>query len=117
MDLESLQARIEAFADERDWSQFHTPRNLVLALLGEMGELAEIFQWAHDSEISESWIQEHRDELSDELADVFIYLVRLSQILGVDLADAAMAKIERNESRYPADLARGNAKKYTQLGD
>ena len=117
MKIDELSAAVASFADARDWTQFHTPRNLLLALTGELGELSEIFQWVSDVEISPEWIEEHHSAISDELADVFIYLIRLSQVLEIDLTQAAAAKIARNEVRYPADLARGNARKYTQLGE
>ena len=117
MSIEDLRAQIRDFVDARDWSQFHTPRSLLLALTGEVGELSEIFQWTNDSAMTTEWIEEHREDFSDELADVFIYLIRLSDVLDVDLTQAAVDKIKRNEERYPAKLARGNAKKYTQLGD
>ena len=115
--MSELTKAIASFADARDWTQFHTPRNLLLALTGEVGELSEIFQWVPDTEVSAEWVQEHHSAISGELADVFIYLIRLSQVLGIDLIQAAAVKLVQNEDRYPVDLARGNAKKYTRLGE
>jgi dCTP diphosphatase len=99
--FDALQARIREFARERDWEQFHTPKNLAMALSGEVGELLEIFQWL-TPEQSEAVMQGSRaDDVEDELADVLIYLFRLSDVLGVDLETAAGAKLTRNEQRFP----------------
>lgn len=115
-DLQELSARIEAFAERRDWAQFHTPRNLTLALVGEVGELAAELQWLTDDEVAAALDDEHkRSRIEDELADVMIYLLRLADRCGVDLGEAAHAKITRNETRYPADLARGSAAKHSDL--
>ena len=114
--LDGLRARIDCFADERDWRQFHTPRNLVMALVGEVGELAGTMQWLTDDEVLRGLSEpELRRQVADELADVLIYLVRLADVCGVDLLWEADAKIDRNEQRYPPQLARGRAAKYTHL--
>ena len=116
MTLAHLQASLRDFAAERDWQQFHTPKNLVMALAGEVGELTEIFQW-----LSEDASRQVMDdgqtarEVRDELADVFGYLLRLADVLEVDLASALEAKIERNGIRYPVTTSRGSALKYTRL--
>ena len=110
--LENLTAALREFAGERDWDQFHTPKNLVMALVGEVGELIEHFQWLTPNESTEVMGDEARARLiAAELADVFIYLVRLADILGVDLLDAADAKLEANARRYPAERVRGSADK------
>lgn len=90
------------FADARDWHQFHTPKNLVMALAGEVGELTALFQWLTPEE-SVKWQDDPAlaENVRDELADVMIYLVRLADVLGVDLLEAAEAKIDRNELRFP----------------
>jgi len=111
-DLAALTARIRRFAAERDWEQFHTPKNLTMALAAEVGELIEQFQWLTDAQSSEL-TPAQRTAVSDEIADVFIYLVRLCDVVGVDLHRAALAKIEINEGRYPAERVRGSAKKYS----
>lgn len=116
LDLASLQQRLAEFATARDWGAFHTPKNLTLALVGEVGELAAELQWLSEQEIGELLQDhEHSKPLASELADVFIYLVRLADVCGVDLLAAANAKVEANELRYPVALARGNARKYTSL--
>jgi len=113
--LNDLMALLRGFADNRDWNQFHTPRNLVLALAGEVGELAASLQWVSDSEVSE-WLKssENRSQFEAELADVFSYLLRLADQTGVDLGKALRAKILVNELRYPQDRSRGSSGKYTE---
>src|SRR5687767_13139931 len=114
--IEALTAALRQFADERDWAQFHTPKNLVMALVGEVGELIEHFQWLTPEESAAVMNDEtSARQIADELADVFIYLLRLSDILGVDLLEAARAKLEANARRYPADRVRGSADKAPPL--
>ena len=111
MDFVQATAQIKQFAVERDWEQFHTPRNLLLALTGEVGELAEVFQWRSDDQIQQLADSRDSQDISDELADIAIYLIRLSDILGVDLGEAIESKIEANAKRYPADEVRGSSDK------
>jgi NTP pyrophosphatase (non-canonical NTP hydrolase) len=111
--IEQLQQRIRDFASARDWDQFHSPKNLSMALIAEAAELVEHFQWL-TQEQSRGLPEDKRAEVSLELADIFIYLLRLADKLGVDLIDAAARKIELNAEKYPADNVRGSAKKYTE---
>ncbi|WP_206203023.1 nucleotide pyrophosphohydrolase [Thioalkalivibrio sp. XN8] len=111
--LDAFAAELEKFAEERDWQQFHTPKNLAMALTAEAGELLEIFQWL-TPEQSQSLDQRKRDELADELGDILIYLVRLAGVTGVDLLDAARAKLEKNKQKYPAPKVKGDPRKYTE---
>ena len=102
LNLEDLAVRLKKFADARDWEKFHTPKNLAMALSVEVSELAEIFQWMTAEESSRAMSdQKLADAVRDELADITLYLVRLSAILKVDLLAEANAKIERNEKRFP----------------
>ena len=102
LNLEALAVRLKAFADARDWEKFHTPKNLAMALSVEVSELAEIFQWMTAEESSRVMSdQKLADAVRDELADITLYLVRLSAILKVDLLAEANAKIERNKKRFP----------------
>ena len=111
-DLETLREDLRAFASARDWEQFHLPKNLVLALVGEVGELAELFQWRTPAESDPSALDdETRAAVADELADVLLYLVRLADVLDVDLRAAARAKMDHNAHRYPVDEVRGSAAK------
>ena len=108
--------RLRDFADERDWAQFHNPKNLVMALSGEVGELNELFQWL-DSDAA-ARIMDDPDRAAavrDELADVFGYLLRLADTLSVDIEAALESKIDKNAQKYPVDRARGSAAKYTDL--
>jgi len=110
-----LTTLLRAFADKRDWQQFHTARNLVLALVGETGELAAEFQWISDDNIvSALQDADKREAVGSELADVFIYLLRLADVIGINLVEELGKKIMVNEERYPVDKARGSAAKYTK---
>ena len=103
LDVNALEAALQRFADARDWNGFHTPRNLVLALTGEVGELAELFQWLTDEQAARiAQDPATARAVRDELADVLMYLVRLSTVLGVDLDAAVRDKIAANAVKYPA---------------
>jgi len=109
-----LRDALRAFAAERDWDQFHSPKNLATALAVEAAELLEPFQWLTDEQ-SRDLPAETRAAVEQELADVLLYLVRLADRLGVDLEQAAADKIARNGEKYPVDRSRGSSRKYTQL--
>ncbi len=108
--LEALKERLRGFARERDWEQFHTPKNLAMALIVEVAELVEHFQWLTGPQ-SLALDPEQRAAVEQELADILIYLIRLADRLGVDLEAAAWRKIEINARKYPADQVRGSARK------
>jgi NTP pyrophosphatase (non-canonical NTP hydrolase) len=112
--LHGLRESLREFARARDWEQFHTPKNLAMALSVEAAELMEIFQWLRAEE-SASLPPEARDAAAEEIADVLLYLVRLADVLEIDPVDAARRKLALNEARYPADKSRGHARKYTDL--
>jgi NTP pyrophosphatase (non-canonical NTP hydrolase) len=101
MTIEELTVALRAFAAERDWQQFHTPKNLAMALAGEAGEVLAELQWLTPQEC-ESLTEDQRESLALELADVLIYLVRLADVTGVGLMDAAERKVAINEGRFPA---------------
>jgi NTP pyrophosphatase (non-canonical NTP hydrolase) len=112
VDVGALSRALEAFALERDWNQFHSPKNLAMALTGEVGELVEIFQWMSAEESAEAGRDPRTGQaVRDELADVLVYLVRLADRLGVDLDAAVRDKMKRNALRYPADEVRGSSHK------
>lgn len=117
MDLDELRREVAQFAKDRDWDQFHSVRNLVLAMIGEVGEVAEILQWTDDDKVTELLNDGGRERLAEELADVLLYLVRIADRSGVDLGQAVRDKLNSNDQKYPKDKARGSAKKYTELGD
>ena len=111
--LDELRDRLRAFAATRDWDQFHSPKNLAMALIAEAAELVEHFQWLTEDE-SRALPPEKTAEVADEIADVLVYLVRIADKLGVDLLGAAAAKMDRNETKYPAPLVMGSARKYSE---
>src|SRR4051812_43641706 len=116
MPIDHLAAELREFAAERDWNQFHSPKNLVLALAGEVGELASLFQWLTPEEsvhVMDDQVGAMR--VREEVADVFGYLVRLADVLGIDLEAALSDKIRTNAEKYPVSLSRGVATKYSDL--
>lgn len=112
--LETLRDALRDFAAARDWMPFHTPKNLAMALAGEAGEVIEHFQWL-TPEQSAALSAQTREAVALELADVLLYLVRLADVLDIDLAQAAQRKLAINEQRYPIEAARGRADKYDRL--
>lgn len=114
--LKGLSQRLLTFARERDWEQFHSPKNLVMALAGECGELLEHFQWLSEEQ-SASLSPEKKWDVALEMADILIYLVRLSERLDLDLLAAAKEKIAINERRYPAAKVRGDARRAGEYDD
>ena len=112
--LSALQQKVDQFAKERDWEKFHTPKNLSMALAVEASELMEIFQWRDGQEDVLSLSEKTREAINHEVADVFIYLLRLCSVAGIDLLAAAETKLEQNAQKYPADLVRGKSDKYSE---
>jgi NTP pyrophosphatase (non-canonical NTP hydrolase) len=111
--LEVLSQRLLEFARERDWEQFHAPKNLAMALAVEAAEIMEHFQWMSETQ-SNQLSDEKRREVAFEVADVFIFTLRLAQRLNINLAEVVEEKININAKKYPADKVRGSAKKYTE---
>lgn len=108
--LDDLKNQLREFARNRDWEQFHSPKNLAMAMIVEAAELVEHFQWLTEAQ-SQALNPVQREQVAQELADVFLYLVRLADRLDIDLMDAAQRKIVINAQKYPADKVRGSAKK------
>lgn len=111
--VNTLILRLRQFAQERDWDQFHSPKNLAMAMMVEAGELLEHFQWLTEAQ-SENLSAEKFQEVEYEIADVFIYLLRLSDKLNIDIIDAARRKMVINANKYPVEKVSGQAKKYTE---
>ena len=113
--IDTLKLEVKRFCELRDWDQFHMPKNLVMALCGEVGELIEIFQWLTEEE-SKDIVQDARkmEQVEEEIADIQVYVLRLAHKLGVDIERAVEKKMRKNAEKYPVHLARGNAKKYTE---
>jgi NTP pyrophosphatase (non-canonical NTP hydrolase) len=114
--LDDLNRRLLAFARERDWEQFHSPKNLAMALAGECGELLEHFQWLTEAQ-SAGLEEAKRREVGREMADILIYLIRLAERLDLDLVAAAYEKIAVNEARYPVEKVRGDARRAEEYRD
>lgn len=115
--LEDLRLSQRRFVAARDWEQFHTPRNLAMALAGEVGELLSTIQWLTDDEVANALHTNDklRATVEDEVADIMLYLVRFAEVAKIDLIQVARAKLVTNEHRYPIELSKGNAVKYDQL--
>ena len=113
-ELQPLTQALRTFATDRDWAQFHTPKNLACALSVEVAELLEHFQWLTDAQ-SQALTGEQTQQVGTEAADVFLYLLQLCDKLGIDLMAAAQLKLAANAQKYPVDKARGSSKKYTEL--
>jgi NTP pyrophosphatase (non-canonical NTP hydrolase) len=114
MEIELLSAELRKFAAERDWEQFHSPKNLASALVVEAAELLEIFQWMKEDE---SKILDERtlEKVKEEIADIQIYLVRISDVMNIGIPEAVKAKMETNATKYPINKAKGTSKKYDEL--
>ena len=114
MNLELIKSRLKKFADERDWEQFHTPKNITMALSVEVAELVEIFQWSNSGGLYEIEDPEIKAQIEREIADIFNYLIKLTDMLDIDLEKASLNKIEENDIKYPVDRFKGIAKKYNK---
>jgi dCTP diphosphatase len=114
MDVREITERLLAFRDARDWKQFHNPKDLALSLVLEAGEVLEHFQWKNGDEI-EKYAKEHKEDIGEELADVFNWVLLMSHDLDIDISEAARKKIEKNEGKYPIEKAKGKSDKYTDL--
>ena len=113
-ELETLRDKLRLFAADRDWDQFHSPKNLSMALSVEASELLEHFQWLTEAQ-SLNISLEKREAAAEEIADVLLYLIRIADKLNINLVDAANKKLALNEQKYPPDKSRGNSKKYTEI--
>jgi len=112
VDVSALTEELRAFANERDWEQFHSPKNLAMALTGEVGELVEIFQWMTEADSRHAAADPERaNAIAAEMADVLLYLVRMADMLGIDLNEAVKSKLALNARKYPVDLSKGSSQK------
>lgn len=112
--LDEVEKKAIAFRDARDWSQFHNPRTLATSISIESAELLELFQWAKDSELDEI-ASEKRPQIAQELADIMIYIIMMAHDLNIDLEQAILDKMDRNEEKYPVNKSRGKSSKYDEL--
>lgn len=109
--FQKLVERINKFSNDRDWAQFHDPKNLAVSLQLESAEVLELFQWTKDNDINPKKVE----DLPDELADVFYWLIKLANHYNIDLVEALDKKMDKNESKYPVEKAKGSSDKYTEL--
>ena len=111
--LQAIRSRIQAFVEERDWQQVHSPKNLAMAMIVEAAELVEHFQWMTEQE-SREVSAEKKEQIGQELADTFVYMLRIADVLEIDLIDATNRKLDINAKKYPVEKARGRNDKYTE---
>lgn len=111
--IDALRARVNQFVEERDWAQFHSPKNLAMAMIVEAAEVVEHFQWMTEGE-SRQLDAATKEQVGHELADTFVYLMRIAEVCGIDLIAAANAKIDLNAQKYPVEKCRGSNDKYTK---
>ena len=114
MDVQLIQSRLKKFAEERDWEQFHSPKNITMALSVEVAELVEIFQWSNSGGLDEINDPETKVQIEKEIADIFNYLLKLTDMLDIDLEKAALNKIDENNAKYPVEKFKGISKKYNK---
>ncbi len=112
--INDLQNEVKKFRDERDWKQFHTPKNLAMALSVEVSELAELFLWDDNKSSFDTAINK-REHLQEEMADILIYLLSMADVLNIDLSNAVIDKLSKNRRKYPIEKSKGTCKKYTEL--
>ena len=112
-ELESIRLKLRKFSEDRDWDQFHSPKNLSMALIAEAAELVEHFQWLTEEQ-SNNLKDDKLKEVEEEIADIQIYLIRIADKLSIDLLNAANRKIKINEKKYPSEKVKGSSKKYTE---
>mgnify|MGYP001612824570 CR=1 FL=1 len=113
-DLQQLTQAIIQFRDERDWKQFHKPKDVVISLMLEAAEVAELFQWKTDEEMAAMKSGEKQEDLADELSDVLAYLLQIAHDFDIDMKEAFLRKMEKSAKKYPVEKAKGNARKYTE---
>lgn len=113
-EIKNVIEKIKKFRDERDWMQFHDPKNMAVSIILEASELLEHFQWKTIEEV-EKYAKQHRDEITDEIADIALYLFELADNLGINLISAMEEKLKKNAKKYPIEKAKGKHTKYTNL--
>ena len=115
MDIENLKSKLRAFSKERDWEQFHNPKNISTALSVEASELLEIFQWSNDGGMEKIGDKETKKQIEEEIADIFNYLVKFVDLMDLDLEELSLEKIKKNDMKYPVNKFKGKSDKYNKL--
>lgn len=113
-DLKKLQSKVQEFCEERDWDQYHNPKELAIGLVTESAELLDLFRFKSEEQMKELFTSSKREAVEDELADIFFFLLRFSQFHSFDLTDALEKKLEKNNNKYPADKVKGKNLKYNE---
>ncbi len=114
--IEKLKVVVREFTKERDWEKFHSPKNLIMSLFKEIGELSEIFQWKKEElSFKNNLTTEEIENIKDELSDILIYLIRISDVLDIDIISSSFKKIEKNRDKYPIEKSKGKSTKYDKL--
>jgi NTP pyrophosphatase (non-canonical NTP hydrolase) len=111
--IDQLRARVNQFVEERDWEQFHSPKNLSMAMIVEAGEVVEHFQWMTEED-SKNLDAEKKEQVGQELSDTFVYLLRIAEVCGIDLIEVANKKMDLNAKKYPVEKAKSSNAKYTE---
>ena len=115
LNLDVIKEKLKQFSKERDWEQYHSPKNLAMALSVEVAELVEIFQWSNDGGIKEVEDEQTRKEIEEEIADIFNYLIKFVDLMDLDLEKISLEKIQKNDEKYPVEKSKGNSEKYNKL--
>lgn len=115
LNLDVIKEKLKQFSKERDWDQYHSPKNLAMALSVEVAELVEIFQWSNDGGIKEVENEQTRKEIEEEIADIFNYLMKFVDLMDIDLEKISLEKIQKNDEKYPVEKSKGNSEKYNKL--
>ena len=115
MKIQEVQARLKKFTKDRNWEQYHNPKNLTMALSVEVAELVEIFQWSNSGGLDEIKNEKIKEKIKEEVADIFIYLLNICEKLDLDITTIINDKIDKNEIKYPVNKSYGSSKKYTDL--
>ena len=113
--MDHLKQQMNQFIKDRNWEQFHTPKNLAVSIGAETGELLECFQWKSDEDIQKMIDKGETEAIADEIADIFTYLLNLCEVMGLDLEEITQRKMEKNRAKYPVEKSYGTHKKYTEL--
>ena len=115
LNLDIIKEKLKQFSKERDWEQYHSPKNIAMALSVEVAELVEIFQWSNDGGIKEVENEQTRKEIEEEIADIFNYLIKFVDLMDLDLEKISLEKIQKNDEKYPVEKSKGNSEKYNKL--
>tara|TARA_A100001035_G_C27755158_1_gene488479 strand:- start:1153 stop:1515 length:363 start_codon:yes stop_codon:yes gene_type:complete len=115
LDLKTIKEKLRKFSQERDWDQYHSPKNLAMAMSVEVSELLEIFQWSNDGGMKKIEDKETKKQIEEEIADIFNYLVKFVDLMDLDLEELSLEKIKKNDMKYPVNKFKGKSDKYNKL--